>query len=650
MMHERSVKFVGGRGGIGSIARCGCCVFALFVILANSLFSGPVVNIKWGPILGKWSKSLNGQPIASFLGIPYALPPLGDLRFKSPQRWNRTWITVRNSTVDGPNCAQLDKSEVIGSEDCLYLNVFMPMIPGNCPTKLPVIVYVHGGSFKTGSSDSKLYAPDYLMDHNVILVTLNYRLNVLGFFSTTNRVAPGNYGLKDIIAALHWVQENIHNFEGNPESVTMMGSSAGAALIHFLALSKKTERLFHRYILHSGTALHPWAFHSKQPYRQICLKLARLVGCLSKKVDNVTMLNETINTEFSGEENIQYNVYDASSDNEEQDEEMMKCMRTVDTRTMLNMTREFFVWRTHPSCFISPILEEESEDAVVIMHPLKVIRNGLFRDIPVIIEIVKDEGLIKSLDFFIDSNARNEMLENFEKFLPFLMEYQDVISDTSTFADAIQNFYFSGNITESNFLYNITEMIGDGLMTWPSFQTVQYQSELGKASVYFSLFAYKGTFSWSFRKGGSAHYGVDHADDMNYFFPLLNNMFADRMLHNTENDRSMIHIMTEMWTNFAREGVPRAWMILKWPDYRDHHKFMRFGIEGSPEIVVQADFLSARMEFWEKLIANVSVKYDIELDVSTNSPESMITVSDAIDHKLTFSLAILTIVFVCALI
>lgn len=155
---------------------------------------------------------------------------------------------------------------------------------------------------------------------------------ISGFFSTTNRVAPGNYGLKDIAAALHWVQENIYYFGGNPESVTLIGSSAGAALIHLLALSDKSEGLFHRYILHSGSALHQWAVHSQQTYRRICLELAWRIGCLPTGVDNATASNEMIAN--SGQESGQY---DTSADNVEQDEKMMKCMRTADPDEMLKI-------------------------------------------------------------------------------------------------------------------------------------------------------------------------------------------------------------------------------------------------------------------------------------------------------------------------
>jgi len=128
--------------------------------------------------------------------------------------------------------------------------------------------------------------------------------------------------------ALRWIQENIHNFKGDPGSVTLMGHSAGAAIVHLLVLSRKTEGLFHRYILQSGSALGSWSYYSRSECRQISLKLARRVGCLPKMHDDVITSNETDTVETSAEN------YTA-----EDDEEMVKCMRRIDAGEIINMTR-----------------------------------------------------------------------------------------------------------------------------------------------------------------------------------------------------------------------------------------------------------------------------------------------------------------------
>lgn len=147
--------------------------------------------------------------------------------------------------------------------------------------------------------------------------------------------------------ALEWIQENIRSFHGNPESVTVMGHSAGAAAIHLLSLTNKTEGLFHKYILHSGSALSPWAFQPRIPYRQICLEMARLVGCLPEESGDKIALNETTTQNYKEENHNRNNIYDAvihNSDdyNLENDEEMMKCMRTIDVKKIGKIS-EYFV-------------------------------------------------------------------------------------------------------------------------------------------------------------------------------------------------------------------------------------------------------------------------------------------------------------------
>ena len=162
--------------------------------------------------------------------------------------------------------------------------------------------------------------------------------NHLGFFSTTNQVAPGNYGLKDVKMAVEWVHENIHSFGGNPESVTLMGHSSGAAATHILALSKKTQGLFHRYILLGSSALTSYVIHPPKRYRQVCLELAKRVGCLLKKDDNIITPNETLifDHTYLTTKDILYPGYKVRND-----EEIMKCMRTVDAKRLEAKTQSF---------------------------------------------------------------------------------------------------------------------------------------------------------------------------------------------------------------------------------------------------------------------------------------------------------------------
>ncbi|KMQ95758.1 esterase fe4 [Lasius niger] len=253
--------------------------------------------------------------------------------------------------------------------------------------------------------------------------------------------------------ALEWIHENIHSFNGNPESVTLMGASSGAASTHLLALSNKTEGLFHKYILLGSSALAPWVYHPRETYRQTCLELARLVGCQPEKGDGEIASNETIidpeeeNGRRKDDAKINVSHKDYNERYIKEDEEMVKCMRTVDARQLEKMLKHFYVWRENPMCNFAPTLEDNSEDAILTMNPWKMIEDGLFRDIPAIMQVVKDEGLVKTLGFFVDPDMENEMIENFEEYLPLLLENRDWISNTSIFAAAIQDFYLNGNVS-----------------------------------------------------------------------------------------------------------------------------------------------------------------------------------------------------------
>ncbi|CAG2062859.1 unnamed protein product, partial [Timema podura] len=164
--------------------------------------------------------------------------------FQSPKPPSR-WSGVRNATEDTSPCTQRSifarQVEVSGSEDCLYLNVYTPQLPDGSNDDLPVMVWFHGGGWVSGAGTSKFYGPQFLLDKDIVLVTVTYRLGPIGFLSTGDEAAPGNSGLKDQVAALRWVQDNIAVFGGNPNSVTIFGESAGGASVHYHILSPLSQ-------------------------------------------------------------------------------------------------------------------------------------------------------------------------------------------------------------------------------------------------------------------------------------------------------------------------------------------------------------------------------------------------------------------------
>lgn len=164
----------------------------------------------------------------SYLGIPYAKPPVNDLRFRAPIEADN-WSAIKDAVRFGDPCIQMNDDKPIGSEDCLYLNVFVPE-NGATDKSMPVMVLIYGGGYSRG--DAGHHGPDFLMDRqNVILVTFNYRLGPLGFLSVGTPEYSGNMGLKDQTLALKWVKSNIRYFGGDTDSITIFGYSAGTASI-----------------------------------------------------------------------------------------------------------------------------------------------------------------------------------------------------------------------------------------------------------------------------------------------------------------------------------------------------------------------------------------------------------------------------------
>ena len=204
-------------------------------------------------------------PLTVYKGIPFAAPPVRSLRWREPQTVN-SWNDVRNAEAFAPACMQNGVSmpgetPPAISEDCLYLNIWTPA--QNAHARLPVMVWVHGGGFSSGSASMPLYWGDRLARMGVIVVTFSYRLGTFGFLAHPDltRESPhhtsGNYGLLDQIAALQWIQRNIRAFGGDPGRVTIFGQSAGAISVSVLTVSPLAKGLFERAIAQSGGLFEP---------------------------------------------------------------------------------------------------------------------------------------------------------------------------------------------------------------------------------------------------------------------------------------------------------------------------------------------------------------------------------------------------------
>ena len=229
--------------------------FSLSLILCASAFAADQVKIDSGIIEGTTQSHVH-----IFKGIPYAAPPVGELRWKAPQPV-APWTGVRPATQFGPRCMQgriytdMVFRDNGPSEDCLYLNVWTPA--DSPEANLPVMVWIYGGGFQAGSSSEPRQDGENLAKKGVVVVSMNYRLGIFGFLAypgleEDGHDASGNYGLLDQIAALRWVQRNIHAFGGDPHNVTIFGESAGSFSVSALVASPLAKGLFERAIGESG--------------------------------------------------------------------------------------------------------------------------------------------------------------------------------------------------------------------------------------------------------------------------------------------------------------------------------------------------------------------------------------------------------------
>lgn len=248
---------------LGFLAAC-CAInaAALPLPVVNSPVAGDPIAIEGGLIAG----TVLPSGVRAYLGVPFAAPPVRELRWKAPQPvepWNGVYYATRLPTACMQTQRAADINHYFGaesySEDCLYLNVWAPA--DQDLSDLPVVVWIYGGAFNVGSSAMRNYSGEFLPEKDVIVVSMNYRVGVFGYMAhpelsaETGYQGSGNYGFMDQLAALEWVQDNIEQFGGDPDNVMVVGQSAGSMSISVLQASPLSEGLFHKAFGMSGSLL-----------------------------------------------------------------------------------------------------------------------------------------------------------------------------------------------------------------------------------------------------------------------------------------------------------------------------------------------------------------------------------------------------------
>ncbi|XP_012215172.1 juvenile hormone esterase-like [Linepithema humile] len=482
------------------------------------------VNVHEGKLIGIVEECVYGGNYIAFRGIPYAKPPVGELRFKDPVL-PKPWSGSKDASKYGNNAVQMDKfsRQIIGNEDCLYLNVYTTNIDPE--KKQPVMVWVHGGGFYIGSGDATSFGPDYIVKKEVVLVTLNYRLGVLGFLNLYDKVATGNQGLKDVVMALQWIQKNISNFGGDPRNVTIFGESAGAAIVHYLAISPVAEGLFHKAISQSGAATNPWAFTEREP--------------------------PSTNKGFQLAEKLGKATTDAKV--------AYEFLKKIDVKKLIQTQEQDLLTVEEHQQFLlpfSPSMDNESSNPF-FPKPIKTLINRGVK-VPFIVGYTNAEGIL-----FIGSDAfdlsTKEALKRVDSdfksaILPRVLSKLPEIPIT---VEELRSIYFGDKAVSEETLKNYADFFSDEAFYPGLIEVVDIQIQSGHSSTYLYNLSYENEACPTRKIMNIRLPGVGHGEDLFYFF--YPHMMKDLGFVPPESDSEQYKVINrcvQMWTDFAKTGNP----------------------------------------------------------------------------------------------
>nr|ARM65381.1 putative antennal esterase CXE10 [Ectropis obliqua] len=494
------------------------------VRVAEGLLEGEVVENEFG---GKF---------CSFKGIPYAEPPE---RFKAPQP-KKPWDGVRSAKEFGSVCIQVEmlSGQVMGSEDCLFLNVYTPDVNPGKPW--PVMVFIHGGGFISGSSNDDLYGPEFLVRHGIILVTLNYRLEALGFLSLDTEDIPGNAGMKDQVAALRWVKANIKHFGGDSENITIFGESAGGASSSYHLVSPMSKGLFNKAIVQSGALTCNWA-QCVEP-RERALKLARQLGCHS-----------------------------------EDDKVLAEFFRNVDAMKLIGL--KLPLTQSDKLYELSFAVTDEKQfgenERFFYGDHVEVLKRGIHDNVKVMTGYTQDEGIIAfglkaPLEQFI---AKANEFKEF--FVPKPIQFNCSIKDQIEVGRKIKEFYFNKDVVSKENFDQLLKFLSWDMFLHGCLLLAKLISNKNKVYLY-KLTCKSERNIFAHLAGLSDVVGdrqlVSHADDLFYLFP---GKITQKVVKENSPTFTLIDRMTTLWTNFAKysDPTPDSSLGVKWLPYtlKDKH-------------------------------------------------------------------------------
>lgn len=560
-------------------------LLSIWCLCGSSIVFGeksPIVQTKNGTLEGTFMLSRKGRQFASFRGIPYAQPPVGELRFEPPKPFG-SWTGVRSAKEDSNICTQQDIfsniGKMVGVEDCLYLNVYTPELPSNNidPFKMnyPVMIWIHGGGWTSGSSNSTMYGPKFMLDHDVILVTVNYRVGVLGFFSTEDLVSPGNQGLKDQTLAIKWVNENIAAFKGDPNRITIFGESAGGASIHYHMISPLSRGLFQRAISQSGAVLNPWAMNRPGNPKNITNKIGKLLDCPT---------NES--------------------------SALVKCLKKKNAVDILNSVCLSQNKQVLDQCNIlssRPAIEPDHPGAFIKEEPAQSLKSGRIADVPWLAGTNSHEGalVVAGIYGLTDGDYVKLLDEKFMEIAPRALLYDDTCPEKSihNVTKSIREFYLGDKKIDEATRWTVIDMFTDAWFYIGTDNVVRDHLAALSSPVYYYYFAYRGSSSFSIKFGDAKRdYGVVHADEFQYLFPVGELIFAGTPMN--EEDLRIVDIMTSLWFNFAKSGNPTPVKTpeipVKWKPVRTSNlEYLHIG--NSKDLRMTDNLHRDRVNFWSSI-------------------------------------------------
>ncbi|XP_021184119.2 para-nitrobenzyl esterase [Helicoverpa armigera] len=491
------------------------------------------VQTAQGPI---WGRKNTIDKIYAFYNVPYATAPTGEDKFKAPlppPTWTQPYKAVDTFTITCPQneavmSVLLDM--YVMQENCLVANIF---VPDTNNTNLSVFVYIHGGAFVFGYGNVNK-ATELMRTNDFIFVTFNYRLGIHGFLCLGTEDAPGNAGMKDQVALLRWVQENIASFGGNPDDVTIGGSSAGGISVDLLMLSKAAAGLFHRAIPESGGCLSPMAIQSDP----LETAKAHAIKLNFTDVDNIYSLGHFYKT-----------------------------------APMKLLTSDLFFDRTDGTFVFSPCVERDTGYGSFLTEaPLNLLKKGSFEKLPMLYGYTSMEGLLR-IDYY--DLWMQKMNIRFEDFLPANI---NIKSETgrNRIAAIVKDFYFNKPLDSDDkmSILGYVNFFTDVLFAYPILWAVKLQVEAGNNQVYlyqYSFLEKQRQMLPNNKIGVSGHAAQSAAwldvkdTDPSGITPEYQNM-------------SMI--MRKIWHNFIKTGMPvprNSWLPVWPPASADRAPHMSLG-------------------------------------------------------------------------